>query len=80
MRLVKAVAKGTQGAEREVLQELITSNERLLAEKEQVQLITSIWFQPYLLIARDCPEARVSNIFANPNDSSICLSFDTKMT
>lgn len=36
MRLVKAVAKGTQGAEREVLQELITSNERLQAEKEQV--------------------------------------------
>ena len=36
MRLVKAVADGTQGAEGEVLQELINSNERLLAEKEQV--------------------------------------------
>ena len=42
MRLVKAVANGTQGAEGEVLQELINSNERLLVEKEQVWLFCLI--------------------------------------
>ena len=36
MRLVKVVAQRTPGAEREVLQELINSNERLIAEKEKV--------------------------------------------
>lgn len=36
MRLVKAVAQNTPGAEREVLQELINSNERLIAEKQKV--------------------------------------------
>lgn len=39
MRLSKAVANGVGGADRDVLQEIINSNERLLVEKQKVQVL-----------------------------------------